>query len=94
MRITQHDLEGSVQRLNELTGNPIAPYTGENGKYKANIGNYHLDYAYGGVKLVRMQSEDGSITTISAGGYVTKRDLYNQIHTLINFHYQEGELDK
>lgn len=67
-----------------MTGNPSAPYTkGPNGDYKANIGNYHLDSAYGGYKLVQMQSEGGGITDTLHTGFVPKRTLYNAIHIFL-----------
>lgn len=77
-RITQHDLECSADRINKVTNSPIE-YCTKIGKppYHSNIGNYHLDYAYGGVKLVRTCNEHGGITTVSNGGYGTKRELYN-----------------
>ena len=63
-KITQKDLEGLCNRLNRMTNSPMEPYTkGEDGKFKANPGNYHLDYAYGGVKLVRMCNDGGGINT-------------------------------
>ncbi len=82
-RITQKDLEYQVKRINEKTNSPETPYTrnGKKGKreagFTANIGNYHLDYAYGGVKLVRMVSDGGGITMVSRSGFGTKRELYN-----------------
>ena len=75
-RIRQSELEYLVKRINELTHSPLTPYIQEGGKFTANIGNYHLDYAYGGVKLVRMVGEGGGITEASEGGYGTKRELY------------------
>lgn len=83
-RITQKDLENRVQRLNELKGYPIEPYTQDvNGKHRANANNYHLSGAYGGVKLVQM-CETGGCRDISTGGYGTKRELYNIINSMIN----------
>lgn len=82
-RITQKDLEYLVERINKVTGSPTSPYR-RNGKkgnrqtgFIANIGNYHLDYAYGGVKLGRMVNEGGGVTNISEMGFGTKRKLYN-----------------
>ncbi len=82
-RITQKDLEIQVKRINKATNSPNGPYTrnGKKGKreagFTANVGNYHLDYAYGGVTLVRMVTESGGITEISRNGFGTKRELYN-----------------
>lgn len=63
MRITQKDLEAVVKRINLITKSPLAPYSKDkNGVRKANIGNYHLSYAYGGVSLQRMDSDGGGVT--------------------------------
>lgn len=82
-RITQKDLDLQVERINKATKSPLTTYT-RNGKkgnrepgFTANIGNYHLDWAYGGVKLIRIDNERGGIATISTGGFGTKRELYN-----------------
>lgn len=75
-RIKQKDLEYLTDRINQATNSPMAQYTRENGDIHSNIGNYHLDYAYGGVKLVRMSNEHGAISDISRQGYGTKRELY------------------
>lgn len=77
-RITEKDLEAQVKRINEATKSPETPYTRTHqGKLTANIGNYHLDYAYGSVRLVQMASPGGGITVISNDGFGTKRELYN-----------------
>lgn len=77
-RITQKDLEYYVRRINEVTKSPAATCSKSlDGQYSWNIGNYHLDYAYGGVELVKTCNEHGGISTISIGGYGTKRELYN-----------------
>ena len=83
-RITERDLDLAIARLNKATGQPLTSYTrDENGKFTGNIGNYHLDSAYGGYKLVQIVNQGGGIRVISNGGYTTKRDLYNQIHTAL-----------
>lgn len=85
-RITQKDLEYLVKRINEITGSPIDYCTKVPSGMpipNTNIGNYHLDYAYGGVKLVRTVNKHGGITIISTGGYGTKRELYNWISAFL-----------
>lgn len=83
-RITDKDLDKAVERLNKAKGTPIATWTRDNeGKSKANIGNYYVEGAYGGVKLVQVEGEGGSIRVISQGGYGTKRELYNIIHSML-----------
>ncbi len=83
-RITQKDLEYQAKRINELTNSPLTLWAkNDNGFTKANIDNYHLDYAYGGVKLVRMVNVHGGITEISRDGYGTKRQLYSWMNAFI-----------
>lgn len=79
-RITKHHLEHQVDRLNMLTYSPREYRNKETGK--TNINNYCLDWAYGGVKLVQVCNEQGAIRDISSGGYVTKREIYNQLQCL------------
>lgn len=83
MRTTEKMLDGLVNRLNSLTGNAPAPYSkNADGKHVANIGNYHLDWAYSGVKLVQMMNAGGGIRTITLG-YETKANCYSQIAAYI-----------
>ena len=78
-RITQKDLQNIVDRINLTACMPLKPWTDN----KANIGNYHLDWAYGGVKLVRHVNEGGGIKVITMGGYGTKRELYYQMQAYL-----------
>lgn len=80
-RITEKQLEAVVERLNRLTQSPLASWTKTDKGHKANIGNYHLDYAYGYVSLARMVNEGGGIEKILGSG--TKRELFDQIHAFI-----------
>lgn len=51
-RITEKQLQCVVDRINAMTGNPMTPWTRTEKGAKGNIGNYHLDFAYGGVGVV------------------------------------------
>ena len=83
-RITKGMLERKADYLNKITGNPSAPWTrGEDGRLTGNIGNYHLNWAYGGVELVQMATEDGAIRGILEG-YCSKRELYEKICAFID----------
>lgn len=85
-RITDRDLEGMVKRLNTLTKMPLTSYSiGADGHYVSNAGNYHLDRAYGGVKLVRMSLTPGcsGVSEPIYMGYTTKRDCYARIYAFI-----------
>ena len=82
-RITERHLQAIVNRLNEITSSPMEPYTRDaDERFVANVGNFHLDYAYGKVKLVRMGNESGGITSLT--GFGTKRETYNAIHAFMD----------
>ena len=83
-RITEKHLQAQVERLNKLTKSPLKPYEKVNGKYIAQIGNYHLDGAYGGWELVRMVGEGGSITSPLSTGHISKRELYDRLCAFIS----------
>lgn len=80
-------LESRIAFLNKITNSPWKPYEWCSiaGKHKAQIGNYHLDGAYGGYKLARMCSEGGAITNVLNCGYESKKDLLKLIEA-----YQRG----
>lgn len=83
-RITEKQLESLCSYINELTCSPSEPYSrDETGKLKANIGNYHISHAYGGVCLHRMLNEGGGIRTPLVSGHVTKRELYNAMQSYV-----------
>jgi hypothetical protein len=75
-RITEANLKGMCDTLNRITNSPMEQYTKTETGYKANPLNYHLDFAYGGVKLCRMCNEGGGVNDISSG-YGTKRELWD-----------------
>jgi len=78
-RVTQKQLENMVEAINTVKGYAIKPYT--NGR--ANIGTYYIDGAYGGVKLVQIESDTGGVRTISQNGYGTKRELLAFLHGML-----------
>ena len=81
MRVSEKMLESLCETINNLKGAPVAPYSRDNGKFKANIGNYHLYFAYGSVALHKTNNEGGGITEII--GLSTKKDLYYQMQSFI-----------
>lgn len=84
MRISKRDLEATVDRLNIAAGTPCTPYTKvADGKFRANPGNYHLDWAYGGVKFVRMENEGGGISNPTHMGFESKKVCYDMLHSFI-----------
>ncbi len=82
-RITQRHLDGLVQRINRATNSPEATYTKTDTGHAANIGNYHLDGAYGGWELERMVSEGGGVSDVFRCGHITRRDLYNRMRAFL-----------
>ena len=83
MRINERDLNIVINRLNEITGNPTVPHSkDDNGIFRSNIGNYHLDCAYGGYALHQIASKGGAVNDIF-GWYYPKRELYNLVHAYI-----------
>ncbi len=56
-----------------MSETPYSDQRNEKGGLVANAGNYHLDQAYGGYRLVRM-CEGGGVRDISPRG--TKRETY------------------
>ncbi len=83
-RVTQKDLEAIVLRINRITKSPETSYTkSKTGKYVSNIGNYHLNGAYGGWTLHRMDNEKGGIEDVLRCGYVSKRELQKLLFAFI-----------
>lgn len=78
-RINKADLEQLVDRINTVKGTPMLPR--ENGK--SNVDNYHLSWAYGGVKLEQMVNECGGVRCITSG-YGTKKELYYQLQAMLS----------
>lgn len=84
-RITDKDLRYWVDHLNRITGNPEQPWSVKPGadRHTANVGNYHLSHAYGGVCLHQMMNEAGGITCPLMQGHVPRRALYDQLRAFI-----------
>jgi hypothetical protein len=78
-RVTDKHLEAIVDRINRITGSPVKPYIDG----KAQVGNYHISHAYGGVALHRMYNEDGGVSSPLSTGYMPKRDLANLMYAFI-----------
>jgi hypothetical protein len=83
-RVTESQLQSIVDRLNRLTGNPAECYTkGEDGRLHANIGNYHLSFAYGGVALHQMVTDGGGVREPLYTGHIPKRELAERLYSFI-----------
>ena len=88
-RYTRADLDGAVRGLNLMAGftaeEADAPlYTREGAEYRAMVGRYTLQGAYGGWQVQQIINEGGGVRAITTG-YGTKREVYYQIHA-----YREG----
>lgn len=83
-RITQANLDAILLRINKMTNSPLESSSRDaNGKWKANIGNYHFDHCYGGISLLRMVNEVGGCTDVFSHRF-TKREMYYQLHAFIS----------
>jgi len=81
---TKRELETVVERLNRITNSPLATYTKrDDGKFTANIGNYHLSGAYGGYALHRLVNEAGGVQDVLRTGHVPKAELCRLMHAFI-----------
>lgn len=78
-RITDSNLQAIVDRINRTTKSPLQPYAGG----KSQVGNYHLDHAYGGVALYQMDNESGGCRDVLQCGHTTKRNLAELMHAFI-----------
>jgi len=84
MRITGKMLEAVVDRINTVTGSPPKPWVkNKAGRLRAQVGNYHLDGAYGGWTLHRMVNKSGGVTVPLSHGYFPKRELYGQMQAFL-----------
>lgn len=81
--ITLKFLEAQILRLNHATNSPEKPYVEKDGKYEAQIGNYHLSGAYGGYALHRMYNSGGGISDVFRSGHIPKRHLSERISAML-----------
>ena len=83
-RVTNKMLEYLCDRINVVTKSPRTAWSrDEFGNMRANIGNYHISGAYGGVCLHRMMNAGGGVNTPLAYGHVPKRELYNAMRAFL-----------
>jgi|TARA_R110000764_G_scaffold95554_1_gene179389 hypothetical protein len=93
-RVTIKDLEAKVENLNRLTNSPSTYSTKlDDGKYRTNVGHYHLYQAYGGVELHRTVAKSfdllntafqGGVTCPAWTGCVPKRQAYDLLDAFIH----------
>lgn len=83
--ITQKQLKSIVDRINRQTESPMETWaTRPDGRFISNVGNYHLDWAYGRVSLHRMVNELGGVSDVFRCGHVSKRELANRMWAFLD----------
>lgn len=88
MTITKAHLQLKVDYLNRITGNPVESTLDvlfnerDGGRYTANVGNYHLGWAYGGVKLQQIVNTGGGCHDVFNYRF-TKPELARMIDAFI-----------
>ena len=80
-RVTEEQLEAIVYRINKVTGQPLTAYTKTPNGPKANVGNYHLGFQYGGVSLQQMHNEGGGVNIIFETS--PKRELADKMYAFL-----------
>ncbi len=74
-RTTRAHLDAKARTLNGMTKSPVEPSRMVDGKYRANVGNYHISGAYGGYCLHRMSTEGGGVSDVFDCGHISAREL-------------------
>ena len=82
-RITNKQLEAVVKKINIITKSPEETYIKTKEKFNAQIGNYHLSFAYGGAALHRIVNDAGGCEDVLRSGHVSKKCLYNLMQAFI-----------
>ena len=72
MSTSKKTLEALCELINKATGSPLTPYTRTESGLTANIGNFHLSGAYGGICVHRMHNDGGGITEPIWSGHISK----------------------
>jgi hypothetical protein len=74
-RITRAHLEAKARTLNGMTKSPVESSRTVDGKWTANVGNYHISRAYGGYCLHRMATEGGGVSDVFDCSHIPARQL-------------------
>lgn len=82
-RVTMQDLDNLCLIINKTAGTPenYCEKVDET-PFKSNIGHYHIDAAYGGVRLVQTTNDGGGYTPI-VHGFTSKRELFEKMHSFL-----------
>ena len=83
-RVTMKDLEQLVKILNKRMNRPEVAYIkGDDGKLITQAGHFMVDGAYGGYRIEEMY-EGGGVTVPFGHARKTKRELYDQLSTILD----------
>jgi hypothetical protein len=86
-RITEKDLQNLCDELNKAKGFAMECYSKRpDGSHKPNPGVFHIDNAYGGVRLAQMSMKEGCTGTSDVPGVYgrgTKRELYEKMYAYL-----------
>lgn len=74
-RITRAHLDAKAATINSMRASPSEPSRMVDGKYRANVGNYHISGSYGGYCLHRMCNESGGVSDVFNCGHIPARQL-------------------
>jgi hypothetical protein len=74
-RITRSFLEAKARTINTMTKSPLESSRMVDGKWTANVGNYHISGALGGYCLHRMCNESGGVSDVFSCGHIPAREL-------------------
>jgi hypothetical protein len=77
------ELESLVDLINISTNSPVHPWTRTADGLRANIGNYHIDHAYGGVQLNRMSNVSGGVTAPLGLDFCSKREMAEKLRAFL-----------
>jgi hypothetical protein len=84
-RITRKTLDAIVARINTMTNSPLEAYSKDaEGKYRANVGNFHISGAYGGFALHRMVNDAGGVSDVFSGGHQPARQVADRLYAFIS----------
>jgi hypothetical protein len=77
--VTQRHLDQVALCLNRELSRPYKQYSDG----KAQIGCFHISYAYGGACLHEIVNASGGARDVLSCGHIPKRDLYHQMHAYL-----------
>ena len=74
-KVTRSVLESKANTINKLLNSPLESSRMVDGKWFANVGNFHISGAYGGYSLHRMVNESGGCFDVLTNGHISAKEL-------------------